>query len=149
MDTFTLMVLVLGLVLSIAVVIGFATLVVWLIKGILKGGWQVLASRYAVDQAPPDEVSHHLTVKIGAIVYKNCVSLAIEPGGLFLAKGKSKLLIPWEQLQWTTPVMLYWQKWPTFSVGQPVVTRLSIPPSFADAAAHRMAEPQECRTSSG
>ena len=63
-------------------------------------GWTALANRYHTTQKPPPENSSTWqTIAVGAVRYRNCVTVACLPEGLYLSVWLNPaLLIPWNEI---------------------------------------------------
>ncbi len=130
----------------IAIIAGVGLLVLPRIAQHMKGsgGWGALASRYP---APPGTSTPDLrrqTLKVGGVVWRNCVSVAILDDGLrlevsaplpFLAKPP--MLVPWPEITTVETVRLFWEEAAMLSIGRPTVGTITLP-----AGIHRRIAPR-------
>lgn len=100
--------------------------IVQLIDG-SKGGWLSLSKTYAAIQPPGGTLTKRLTLKIGAGVYKRCVSMGVCTEGLYLAIWRKSALIPWSEFKSLEKATLYWQSIPMITIGEPPVATLTVP----------------------
>jgi hypothetical protein len=64
---------------------------------------------------------------MGAVVYNRCVTLGIEETGLYVAMRGTTALVPWAEFKGVDQVTLHWQKMPRLTVGDPPVTKMTVP----------------------
>ena len=124
----TLLILV-GIVLLVGLVTGMILLIMLLAKQISggKGSFGRLAEKYAVAKPPATKLLPRQTIQVGAVVYKRRVSLGVEEQGLYVAKGRKTLLIPWNDFKAIGATTLFWQKVPLLTIGSPPVATISVP----------------------
>jgi hypothetical protein len=124
MDTTILVVLIVFAAVFVACLIGgFVLLVLFVLS---KGGWRRLTERYATPNPPLGQIIQRQAVKIGAVTYKRCVTVGIANEGLYLAIWRKSLLIPWSEFKGIGQTMLYWQRVPLLTVGNPPVTTITV-----------------------
>lgn len=80
------------------------------------------------------------TVKIGAVVYKRCVTLGVSDEGLYVSTWGKSALIPWDAFTGVGHATLYWQKLPMLTVGDPPVASIVVPVAVFDLIRSRLSE---------
>ena len=132
MNTTTLVLLILGgMVLIGTLTTGLVLIVIRQVRKLLVladlGSLSRLAEHYGTTRMPTGETLTRQTVQIGSVLYRRCIDVAVEETGLYLRRGRNRLLIPWaeiHELQW---VRLFWQATPCLVVGRPPAGRVTIP----------------------
>ena len=102
---------------AVAVVIGLLAVALGALASMFagaNGGWAGLARRYAAPGEAAAPAMRGLTIAIGPIRWRNCVSASVDARGLHLALpsffarlGKAPLLIPWREMGHAEPSRLY------------------------------------------
>jgi hypothetical protein len=94
-----------------------------------------LITQYATTQDPQGEDLSRQTIQIGAVRYRNCVTVTIDERGLFLCidtvfKKYPRICIPWKAFKTTQPSRIYARPARQCSIGEPAVGTLRIPESL-------------------
>ncbi len=130
MNTTTLILwIVSGVVPLVGIFLGLVFLALYLAKsmGGTTGGWQRLLEVYASDGAPPGETVKRQSIQIGAVTYKNCVTLGVTDQGLYVSLRQKTVRIPWGEIRAVGQATLFWQKVPMLTVGDPPVATMTVP----------------------
>ena len=96
-----------------------------------SGGWKLLAERYPASGPAAGQVLTRQTIQVGAVLYRNCVTLGVRANGLFI-EGHSFFIrgtpveIPWEAVAGVDEGRLYWQKAYLLQIGRPHVATLTL-----------------------
>ena len=98
-----------------------------------SGGWGALASRYPAPPGKPEPDFRRQTVKVGQVMWRNCVSVAILDDGLWLDVSaplpflaKTPMLVPWPEIAAVETVRLFWEEAAMLSVGRPTVGTITL-----------------------
>ncbi len=120
---------VLGLVVFIGSILGIIVLAV---RGFGRvSGLKALAERFPAGGEPADPLRGR-TVKIGAVQYKRCATVALTGEALYLSAGvfgggsRSAALIPWAQIRRSGEGRLYWRATHRFSIGEPPIATVEL-----------------------
>lgn len=113
------------------------------------GGWRRLAERWSTTAPPPAGRLRRQTVRISAVNYKRCVTVAVTEAGLYLRRGgiaglvgKPALVVPWSEFSAARPVSFYWRPGIEFDVGTPPLACLVVYRElYRDLARHLPAPP--------
>ena len=94
-----------------------------------------LITQYATTQAPKTYSLTRQTIQIGAVRYRNCVAVAIDPQGLYLRintvfKKYPQICIPWKAFNTMQASRIYAKQAIQFSIGEAEVGTLRIPDSL-------------------
>lgn len=97
------------------------------------GGWGGLAERYPALTPPAGIRVDRQSVRVGGVVYKNCVTatlaaegLGLDAGWLLRRFGRRPMLIPWDQFRGEQPTTLHWQAAVRLQVGEPAAGTITI-----------------------
>ena len=103
-----------------------------LLRAFAQGsGLSVLAERFAARQPPAGQSFLRQTAKIGAVRYRNCVTLVVGAGGLFLDVGTlvgkvGPVLVPWGEVRAARAVRLYWEPAVELTIGASAVATVTV-----------------------
>lgn len=122
MDTTLLVILI--VVGAVLLALGIVALVLFIL--VKASRWRQLVARYATADPPTGQIFRHETVKIGAVVYKRCVTVGIADRGLYLAIGRKTVLIPWSECKEIGQTVLHWKRVPTLTIGAPSVATIIV-----------------------
>jgi hypothetical protein len=95
-------------------------------------GWQRLAARYPAPGLPTTQLRRLQTVRMGAVRYRNCTTVALEPDGLYidvpaaLLMARKPILIPWSEITGVSKSILYLQPAVTLAAGEPRAGSLTV-----------------------
>jgi hypothetical protein len=94
-------------------------------------GWTRLAARYPGADPPQGTNYTKQTVQVGAVRYRNCVTVCLSPQGLYLWARPTlskypPVLIPWDGIQRVQETRLYWERALQLSVGNPQVATITV-----------------------
>jgi hypothetical protein len=130
-----------GVLVGAAAIVGLVFFVLFVTRqlGGSQGGWGRLAESYPAHGGPTGQSVPGQTVKIGAVVYKRCVTVGVADEGLFLSVWRKSALIPWSQVTAVGHATLYWQTVPLLTVGNPPVATLTVPTSLWPSMQQRLA----------
>ncbi len=123
---------------------GLITALVFLINALVqwsdgsKGGWRRLSGVYSTANLPAGRIAKRETLKIGAVVYKRCVTLGIADEGLYMLIWRTCILIPWDHFTKIEQATLYWKKVPMLTIGDPTVATITVPRSTFDVMRSRL-----------
>lgn len=100
-----------------------------------SGGWAGLAAAYGVAEGPRAPIATGATLVIGRVLWRNCITVGVEPAGLrlavkvplFGASGKAPLTIPWTAFHTPEPAKLYWRDATLWHLGTPEVGTITLP----------------------
>ncbi len=119
--------IVMAVLVGLAMIGGLATLFVALVLPSFRGaggGWKRLAERHRAAAPPDGREFPGETVRVGAVNYKNCITVRVCPAGLYLAPGSNPfvrrlapLLIPWSEIRSSHPTRLFWKSAHVLTVG--------------------------------
>jgi hypothetical protein len=104
------------------------------------GGWLRLAANYPAGGVPEGRRHNRITVRIGAVRYRNDTTVILCPAGLYLAlapvplPGHGPILIPWREIRGSRPATVYWRRYQELIVGEPEVARVAVPQAIWDEA---------------
>lgn len=128
--------IVLCVVIGIIALAGLITGMVYAIMALVqridgsKRGWRRLAAVYATVDPPAGSIVTRETLKIGAVVYKRCVTVGIADEGLYVSIWRKTLLIPWNHFTKIEQATLHWNKVPMLTVGETTsVATITVPMS--------------------
>ncbi len=112
-------------------VIAIILLVFYIIRSSGHNLIDQLLKNYPTTNPAPDNTISRQTVKIGSVIWKNCVELGYNSEGLYLQinaplQKYSPLFIPKPQLSLTGHGKLYWQDTTIISIGQPPIATLEL-----------------------
>jgi len=115
-----------------------------MIKGFFGriSGLDELAQRYSTPREPQGKKLTKQTVQIGAVRYRRCVTVHLDPEGLFLqiefifCKSRNPFFIPWHEIKQVQETKLYWEKAALLLIGNPPVRYITLPKSL-----YKMIEP--------
>lgn len=105
------------LAILLIVIAGLVAFVVPRVASHLKGtgGWNALATHYAVAPRKIDGVLQRQTLMVGQVLWRRCAIIGVIDDGLYLAVkpplpflGKPPLLIPWTAIQSVEAAELFW-----------------------------------------
>lgn len=90
-----------------------------------------LAERFAAAGPPAGPVYDRQTVQVGAVRWRNCVTIGATPQGLYLALRPAfprypPLLVPWSEIKGAQTVRLYWRQAVRLTIGAPEVGSLTV-----------------------
>jgi hypothetical protein len=93
------------------------------------GGWRGLAERWPAAGPAPRPIARRATIAFGAIRWKNCVVVGVEPQGLLLAVhvpllggfGTRPVAIPWAAIGAPRPARLYGSAAVVLPLGDPPI----------------------------
>ena len=123
-------------------VLAIVALGLWLVWRLVRGhfggasgGWAGLAAAYGVAEPPRAPIATGVSLVVGKVLWRNCVTVGADPRGLHLAvkvplfgaSGKSPLRIPWQAFHTPEPAKLYWQPATRWHLGAPEVGTLTLP----------------------
>lgn len=99
------------------------------------GSWSDLETRFATPRGPDAPLARSVSVRIGAAIWKNCVSVGVDDAGLHLAAkapvlgdfGRSPLRVPWDEIVEVRPARLYWKAARQLVVGRPPLATVTLP----------------------
>jgi hypothetical protein len=104
-----------------------------LLTGVFKGssGLTRLIQQYPAPFQPEGAVQTWQTIRLGAVRWRNCVTMVIGPQGFYFAIRQPftsfrPVLIPWRQITATRETYLYWFRAVTLSVGNPTVAEVTV-----------------------
>lgn len=119
--------IVIAVLVGLLMIGGLATLFVALILPSFRGaagGWKRLAEHHRSMVPPGGREFPRETVRVGAVNYKNCITVRVGPAGLYLAPGANPfakrltpLLIPWGEIRSIHPTRLFWKSAHVLAVG--------------------------------
>jgi hypothetical protein len=94
-------------------------------------GWTRLAEHYPASEQPEGAKYTRRTVQVGAVRYRNCVTVCLSPQGLYLwarpiLSKYPPVLIPWGEIQRIQETRLYWERALQLSVGNPQVATITV-----------------------
>lgn len=94
-------------------------------------GWTRLAERYPAIDQPEGTKYTRQTVQVGAVRYRNCVSVCLSAQGLYvwarpLLSKYQPVLIPWGEIQRIQETRLYGGRAIELSVGSPQVATITV-----------------------
>ena len=130
MNTWQIVLLIVMGVIAVAVLItGMVYAIIALVQRIdgSKGGWRRLVAVYSTVNPPAGSIAPRETLKIGAVVYKRCVTVGIADEGLYVSIWRKTALIPWDDFRKIEQATLHWKKVPMLTVGDPPVATITVP----------------------
>ena len=129
-----------GLLVAAVLVVGMVYLILFIAQqlGGSTGGLRRLAEAYPTQPPVPGPALQRETVKVGAVVYKRCVTVGIADRGLYLSVWGKSALVPWAEFKAITSAKLYWQTVPMLTVGDPPIATLVIPVAVFDRIRSRL-----------
>jgi hypothetical protein len=94
-------------------------------------GWTRLAEHYPAIDQPEGAKYTRQTVQVGAVRYRNCVTVCLSPQGFYLwarpiFSQYPPLLIPWGEIQRVQETRLYWERAMQLSIGSPQVATITL-----------------------
>ena len=138
--------------LQLAIIVAvFAAVVVFVFPRLARhmngsGGWGGLARQYAVPPREVDDAFRRQSLKVGQVLWRNCVTVAAPVDGLYLEVkaplpflAKPPLLIPWSQIGSVEMVRLFWQEAYQLEVGRPLIATITLPGDLYHRVAPRLA----------
>ena len=95
------------------------------------GGLDGLARRYPAIHQPQGNQLTEQTIRVGPVRFRRCVTVSIEPEGLYLwvrliMSNYTPILIPWDEVKVTQGAIIYWQKAVQMSIGTPQVATVAV-----------------------
>ncbi len=94
-------------------------------------GWKRLAERYPLPHPPPPWTWCGQTLRVGAVRYRRCVSLARTPGGIWISDLKlfrhPALCLPWPELHSPASCTVYGRPFVRLTVGRPAAATIDLP----------------------
>lgn len=123
------------LAILLIVIAGLVAFVVPRVASHLKGtgGWNALATHYAVAPRKIDGVLQRQTLMVGQVLWRRCAIIGVIDDGLYLAVkpplpflGKPPLLIPWTAIQSVEAAELFWEKAALLTIGQPKIATITV-----------------------
>lgn len=105
-----------------------------------SSGWGKLADVYTTDRAPPTSLSRRHSFVVGRVLYRNSVSAASDPEGLYLKLGKPllwfekrALFIPWTEFKSAEAGRIFWRNAIVLWIGAPPIGSITVPMDFFNA----------------
>lgn len=115
----------------------FWCFVVWILSR--ASGWHRLAGRYAMVTRPVMGARHSgLTGMVGAVSYRNVLTVHFVPEGFFLEVmvlfriGQPALFIPWTEVTGRKARQVLWWSAVSLSIGHPVMGTITLPADLVD-----------------
>jgi hypothetical protein len=97
------------------------------------GRWRDLAKKYPASGPAPQGALPRQNVMIGPVLYRNCMTVAADESGLWLAPGrplsfvlKQNVHIPWRDIFKTEKAKLLWGEATTLIVGAPALATVTL-----------------------
>ena len=95
------------------------------------GSLDGLARRYPATHQPQGDQLTKQTVRFGPVRFRRCVTVSIEPEGLYLwvrpiMSNYTPILIPWDEVKAIQEAIIYWQKAVQMSIGTPLVATVAV-----------------------
>lgn len=96
-------------------------------------GLDEFAGRYSANREPAGTKLTAQNVQIGAVRYRRCVTVHVDPEGLFLqirfvfCRSRPPFFIPWRDMKKIKDTRLYWQKAALLSVGSHDARQIIVP----------------------
>ena len=117
------------LVFVLALLAGFYALLTGIFMG--SSGLSRLMQQYPAPFQPEGSAQTWQTVRVGAVRWRNCVTIVVGPQGFYFAVRQAftnfrPVLIPWSQIRATRETHLYWRQAATLSVGDPSVAEVTV-----------------------
>jgi hypothetical protein len=114
-----------------------------------RAGWAALEATWGVAEPPLSPLVTRGTLVVGKVLWRNCVAVAADPGGLHLAvtvpflgaMGKKPVRIPWTAFHAPEPAKLYWGDATLWRLGIPEVATITLPKDLEArlaASGHRL-----------
>lgn len=112
-----------------SLIAGLVLLILFVVRsfGAYQGGWRRLLKEYLAPCSAQGQVHRRQTLKIGAVVYKRCVTVGIADEGFYLNVWRKTVRIPWQDFKRLGQATLYWQKVPMLTVGEPPLATITVP----------------------
>lgn len=114
-----------------------------------SGGWDALAARFKVEPRSGSGLLSRQSVQVGRVLYRNCTTVGVDADGLYLEVKvpsllvrKPPLLIPWSEISRTDDARLYWQKAALLSIGEPVISTVTLPADLFESVRARLSPRQ-------
>jgi len=87
-----------------------------------------LSRRYPAAEQPEGQVYAWQTMGLGAVKYKNSVTVCISRQGLYLAVEyhARPALVPWAELKRARPTRLYWRPAVALTIGAPAIATITV-----------------------
>lgn len=105
-----------------------------------SSGWGKLADVYTTDRPPPTSLSRRHSFVVGQVLYRNSVSAAFDPVGLYLKLGqplswfeKRALFIPWTEFKSVETGRLFWRDAMVLWIGALPIGSITVPMDFFNA----------------
>ena len=125
--------IVIGCIAVSVALVGFVFLMVFLMLKLFAkaSGLNKLADLYPAGGEPGGQRYTRQTVKVGAVRYRRCVTINVNPGGLYLlvrpTLGKHQsILIPWKEIKRIEKRRLYWDSARQLLIGDPKVATVTV-----------------------
>lgn len=113
--------------LSLAFAAAVVAFVLWVLRQVSRvGGWHQLATSYPVSGPAEGPKLERQTVKCGLVVYKKCVTVAIQPHGLHVQMGARNIRVPWQDFRQVSLATLYWRPLHVLHVGDPLRATIGV-----------------------
>lgn len=100
-------------------------------------GWSLLAARHPGERSA-EGAQRLVVMRVGKVMYRNCVRVAVSPHGLALdtwLPGHLPLLIPWSAVKSLGTDRLQWQQVVTVDLTEPDEPRITLPERYRAALA--------------
>lgn len=115
----------------------FWCVVVWILSR--ASGWHRLAARFACGGRLMTGARHRgVTGMVGLVSYRGTLTLHFDTDGFFMEVmplfriGHQRLFIPWSEISGRMPRRVLWWKSVSLSVGQPVISTITLPADLVD-----------------
>ncbi len=115
-------------------------LVAWIAEAMLgprlkgSGGWRQLAAAYPAGSRVPDKLISRQSMKVGKIIWRNCISVGMSEEGLYLAIASPlpflkwpDLLIPWLEFHSAVSTTLFWRRHVMLGIASPEIGTITVP----------------------
>lgn len=115
-------------------------LMAWIAEAVLgprlkgSGGWKRLAAAFPAGSRIPTAINSRQTLKVGKVIWRNCVRVGLGEEGLYLAITGPllflrwpDLLIPWPEIRSAVPTSLFWRQHVMLSVARPEISTITVP----------------------
>lgn len=115
-------------------------LMAWIAEAVLgprlkgSGGWRQLAATFPAGSHTPKEIIPRQTLKVGKVIWRNCVGVGLGEDGLYLANTSPvpflkwpDLLIPWTQFHSAVPTTLFWRQHVMLGIASPEIGTITVP----------------------
>ena len=120
-----------GAMLLILAGLAFLVVALWTRLSARASRWAALAKQYPADGLPAGRRHARQTVQVGAVRYRRCVTVGIDPLGLWLWVQPSlvrfhPLFIPWDEVKRTQETRLCSRKAVQLVIGEPSVATITV-----------------------